>query len=136
MGGYPADIKERALAIAKIIREIPDETERRQTARTVCLQAVTGNPLFPEVLFLRDCGIRLDLRQGPAWKVKKTRHFIRTCEEGQKLPSYRGKALIRRQTRRLTGETEQPVYVPEARVTCRKPVRAEKSAVQALYQMW
>jgi hypothetical protein len=138
MGGYPADIKERALAIAKIIREIPDETERRQTARAVCLQAVTGNPLFPEVPFLRDCGIRLDLRQGKNLKVKKSKHNVRTCEAHERFESWRNTAKYSRRHRRLNGETEQPadldvVLSPWA---IRRPVRSEPSVVQGLYQMW
>jgi hypothetical protein len=135
---YPSDIKERALAIAKLIREIPDETERRQTARAVCLQAVTGNPSFPEELFLRDCGIRLDLRQGKSLRVKKSKHTVRTCEEHERFVSQRHTSEQQRRGRLLRGETEQPadLDVVISPWSIRRPVRSEDSHANALIRMY
>lgn len=78
---YPAEIRERAESIAKVIRLITDPEVRRKTAREVCLQAVTANCQFPEIKFLKDCGVEINDKQGPALRVKNTRHGIRTKED-------------------------------------------------------
>ena len=74
---YPREVKVRAARVAAKIRSFHDLDERRAWARWACLEAVKRDPRFPERLFLRDCGVPVSDVQGPALRVKKTKHHLR-----------------------------------------------------------
>lgn len=80
---WPAGIKEQSLALAGRIRAITDLGKRTRVARAACLEAVKTHSAFPEILFLKECGVQIDDRQGPALRVKMTKHAIRFQEPSE-----------------------------------------------------
>jgi hypothetical protein len=100
--GYPVEIAERTVALAKVIREIEDLTQRTEIARGVCLTIVTKYSCFPESRFLQACGVACDDRQGPALRVKKTKHSVRTVSCGKRFTPIAHKVRMRKK-RQLNG---------------------------------
>ena len=70
--------------LAAKVSEIADPVERNRIARACCLAIITKYSDFRESVFLRRCGVPVNDRVGPALKVKKTKHWVRTVPVGER----------------------------------------------------